>query len=178
MLQNICNMDQTPIAFEYLKGRTYNQIGEKSIGLQSSKSGWDKRQETIQLTAFADRVAWVKPLIFFHGKGTRSTIMSQERLCDNRVVVKFTPTAYANSSNMLEWLDQQLVPVLNGEPTLLAIDLFSSHKTEEVLDTFRPHDIMPSIIPGGCTAQVQPLHVSINRPFKDLLKVSYTPSKS
>lgn len=177
MLQNICNMDQTPVPFEYLEGRTYNQIGEKSIWLQSSKSGWDKRQGTIQLTVFADGVARVKPLIFFRGKGTGSTIVSEQRLYDNRVVVKFNPTAYANSSNMLEWLDEQLVPVLNGQPTLLAIDLFSGHKTEEVLDTFRAHDVMPSVIPGGCTGLVQPLDVSINRPFKDLLKVSYTQSK-
>ena len=112
MLQNICNMDQTPVPFEYLERRTYNQIGEKSIWLQSSKSGWDKRQGTIELTAFADGVAWVKPLIFFRGKGTRSTIVSEQRLYDNRVVVKFNPTAYTNSSNMLEWLDEQLVPVL------------------------------------------------------------------
>ena len=104
--------------------------------------------------------------------------MSEHRLYDHRVVVKFNPTAYTNSSNMLEWLDEQLVPVLNGQPTLLAIDLFSGHKTEEVLDTFRAHDIMPSIIPGCCTGLVQPLDVSINRPFKDLLKVSYTRSKS
>lgn len=174
MLQNICNMDQTPVPFEYLEGRTYNQIGEKSIWLQSSKSGWDKRQGTIQLTVFADGVARVKPLIFFRGKGTGSTITSEQRLYDNRVVVKFNPTAYANSSNMLEWLDEQLVPVLNGQPMLLAIDLFSGHKTEEVLDTFRAHDILPSVIPGGCTGLVQPLDVSINRPFKDLLKVSYS----
>jgi len=30
-LQNICNMDQTPLPFEYLKGQTYSPIGEKTI---------------------------------------------------------------------------------------------------------------------------------------------------
>jgi len=38
-LQNICNMDQTPVPYEYLEGRTYNLIGEKTVWLQSSKSG-------------------------------------------------------------------------------------------------------------------------------------------
>jgi len=171
-LQNICNMDQTPVPFEYLEGKTYNQIGEKTVWLQSSRSGWDKRQGTIQLTVFADGIPRVKPLLFFRGQGTGPTIQAERRHYDDRVVVKFNPTAYANSSNMLEWLDEQLVPALESQPTLLAIDLFSGHKTEEVLDTFRAHDITPSVIPGGCTGLVQPLDVSINRPFKDILKVS------
>jgi len=171
-LQNICNMDQTPVPFEYLEGKTYNQIDEKTVWLQSSRSGWDKRQGTIQLTIFADRIPRVRPILFFRGQGSGPTIQAERRQYDDRVVVKFNLTAYANSSNMLKWLDKQLVPALKGQPTLLAIDLFSDHKTEEVLDTFQAHDITPSVIPEGCTGLVQPLDVSINPPFKDILKVS------
>jgi len=69
-LQNICNMDQTPIPYEFLEGKTYNLIGEKTVWFQSSKSGWDKRQGTLQLTIFADGVPCVKPLIFFRGRGS------------------------------------------------------------------------------------------------------------
>jgi len=171
-LQNICNMDQTPLPFEYLEGQTYSPIGEKTIWAQSSsQSGWDKRQGTIQLTVFADSIPRVKPLIFFRGKGVGPTILAEKQLYDSRVVVKFNPTAYANSSNMLEWLDEQVVPILEDQPTILAMDLFAAHRTEEVLDTLRAHDITVSVIPGGCTGLVQPLDVSINRPFKDVLKV-------
>ena len=56
----------------------------------------------------------------------------------------------------------------------MAWDMFGGHKTEEVLDTMRAHDITVSVIPGGCTGLVQPLDISINRPFKDILKVSIT----
>lgn len=171
-LQNICNMDQTPLPFEYLEGQTYNTTGEKNIWIQSSStSGWDKRQGTIQLTVFADGVPRVQPLVFFRGKGIGSTIVEEGRRYDSRVVVKFNPTAYANSTNIVEWLDEQVVPVLQSQPTLLAMDLFAAHKMEEVLDTLRAHDITVSVIPGGCTGLVQPLNVSINRPFKDILKV-------
>jgi len=56
-LSNICNMDQTPLPFKYLSGRTYNQQGEKTIWVQGSQqSGWEKRQATIQHTIFADAV--------------------------------------------------------------------------------------------------------------------------
>lgn len=177
-LQNICNMDQTPLPFEYLEGQTYSPIGAKTIWVQSSKSnGWDKRQGTIQLTVFADGIPRVKPLVFFRGKGIGATVVAEKRLYDSRVEVKFNPTAYANSTNIVEWLEEQIVPVLEDQPTLLAMDLFSAHKTEEVLDTLRANDITVSVIPGGCTGLVQPLDVSINRPFKDILKVKNIPSK-
>jgi hypothetical protein len=93
---------------------------------------------------------------------------------DPRVVVKFNPTAYANAGNMVEWLEEQLIPVLGMEPTLLALDLFGGHKTNYVLDLMKAHDITVSIIPAGCTSLVQPLHISVNRPFKDILKVKHT----
>jgi len=176
-LSNICNMDQTPLPFEYLDGRTYNQQGDKTIWVQRSKqSGWDKRQATIQLTIFADGISRVKSLVFFRGQGIGASIQVEKQCYNPRVVVKFNTKAYANSTTIVEWLDDQVIPVLEGRPTLMALDMFGSHKTEKVLDTMRAHDITLSIIPGGCTSLVQPLDVSINRPFKDILKVSINQS--
>lgn len=88
------------------------------------------------------------------------------------MIVKFNPTAYANSNNVLQWSEEQLIRVLKGQPTFLAIDLFSDHGTEEVVDNCRADDITSRIIPGGCAGVVQPLDVSINRPFKNLLSIS------
>ena len=55
-------------------------------------------------------------------------------------------------------------------PSLLVIDLLRSHKTASVKQLLREHDITLSLVPSGCTSLVQPLDVSVNRPFKDLLK--------
>jgi hypothetical protein len=164
-------MDQTPLPFEYLEGQTYSNKGDRTIWVQSSQSGWDKCQATLQLTVFADGIPRVQPLIFFRGKGLGTTILTEMREYDSRVIVKFNPKAYANSENMVQWLDEQVVPILDCQPTLIALDLFGGHKTDEVLDTLRANDITVSIIPGGCTRLVQPLDVSINRPFKNILKV-------
>jgi len=97
--------------------------------------------------------------------------MREKEKYDPHVIVKFNPKAYANTKNFLEWLEEQFIPVLNGQPTLLALDLFGAHKTPEVLDTYLTNDITVSMIPGGCTLLIQPLDVSINRPFKDILQV-------
>jgi len=82
--------------------------------------------------------------------GVGRTIVTERATYDPQVVVKFNPKAYANSSNMVEWLDEQLIPILENRPTLLVLDLFRTHKTEEVLDTFAANDILVSMIPGGC----------------------------
>ena len=66
-LANIANMDQIPLPFEYLTGRTYSHKGDKTIWAKSEKAGWDKRQAILVLTVFADGIGRVKPLIIFGG---------------------------------------------------------------------------------------------------------------
>jgi hypothetical protein len=70
----------------------------------------------------------------------------------------------------LFWLQELLLPVLGSRPTLLVMDLLRSHKTGPVRKLLKSHDITLSMVPGGCTGLVQPLDVSVNRPFKDILK--------
>jgi hypothetical protein len=42
-LSEIGNMDQTPLAFDFLSSRTYNEKGASTVWLKESRSGWDKR---------------------------------------------------------------------------------------------------------------------------------------
>ena len=46
-LSEICNMDQSPLPFEYLKGRTYAKKGDRTVRIKEGKSGHDKRQCTL-----------------------------------------------------------------------------------------------------------------------------------
>jgi hypothetical protein len=43
-LSEICNIDQSPLLFEYLKGRTYAKKGDRTVRIKEGKSGHDKRQ--------------------------------------------------------------------------------------------------------------------------------------
>lgn len=97
--------------------------------------------------------------------GVGAQFVLESKTYDPRVIVKFNQTAYANSGNIVEWLDEQIVPILGGRPTLMVLDFFKAHKTDDVLDTMLAHDITVSTIPAGCTSLLQPLDVSINRPF-------------
>ena len=46
-LLEIYNIDQSPLPFEFLKGRIYTKKGEKTIRLKGGKSGHDKRMCTL-----------------------------------------------------------------------------------------------------------------------------------
>lgn len=175
-LRSICNMDETPLPFEYLDGQTYADKGSHTVQVKTTRSGWDKRQATLVLAIFADGVMRIKPLILFKGEeilrkihhiNNRAIEMARY---DPRVIVQWNPNAYANESVLITWILEQLVPALPEGPRLLALDVAKFHKTDAVLDTLRAHDILASMIPAGCTGLVQPLDVSVNKPVKDILR--------
>lgn len=87
------------------------------------------------------------------------------------ILVEFNDKAYMNKDLFLKYIQLHLIPVLEGRPTLFAIDLCTSHKTPAVLDSLRQNRILPSLIPAGCTSLVQPLDVSINKPLKEYIWV-------
>lgn len=178
LLSCICNMDETPLPFEFLDGQTYADRGSHTVQIRSTRSGWDKRQATILLCIFADGAMRVKPLILFKGalaenltrRADRERRAAEIARYDPRVLVQFNPNAYANESVLVNWIIDMLVPALPSGPRLLALDVAKFHKTDAVLDTLRSHDIIPAMIPPGCTGLMQPLDVAVNKPLKDILR--------
>ncbi len=49
---------------------------------------------------------------------------------------------------------------------MLVFDSFSAHIAPAVKQKFKSINTVPVVIPGGCTSKVQPLDVSLNKPFK------------
>src|SRR5271156_3310612 len=92
-LSEISNIDQTLLPFEFLERRTYNTKGSKTVWVKTARSGWDKRQATLQIILHADGVLRCKPLLIFHGKGDRfgrpidSGLKAETKKYDPRVVV-------------------------------------------------------------------------------------------
>ena len=56
LLSNICNIDEIPLPFEYLDGRTYDLVGSKTVWIKETRSGWSKRKATLLLCIFADGI--------------------------------------------------------------------------------------------------------------------------
>ena len=60
-LSEIANMDQTPLACEFLNSKTYNCKGSKTVWLKKARSGWSMRQCTLQVCVYADGVQRCDP---------------------------------------------------------------------------------------------------------------------
>ena len=123
LLDSICNMDKTPLPFEFLDGQTYADNGSHSVQLKASNSGWDKRQATLVLTIFGSGRPQVRPMIIFKGKekyeGRKSRFYQQKRAekevrYDPWVAVCWNETAYANSDLMIDWIENLLVPTFTS----------------------------------------------------------------
>ena len=67
--------------------------------MKSKKSGWGKRQATIQLTVFADGISRVLPLLIFRGAvdGKSTSRKREGKRYHPGVVVQFNKKAYANT---------------------------------------------------------------------------------
>lgn len=173
-LGHIYNMDQTPLPFEFLRGRTYEFKGKKTVWVRSLRSSWVKRQATLMITACADGVLRIKPLIIFRGNdGSNSKCYQEEQIrYDKRVRVIFNSKAYSNEKVTLDWIHQDLLPAITADgnisdPRLLSLDVFAGQKTATVLQTLRENRIVAAFIPEGCTGLVQPMDTSINKVLKE-----------
>jgi len=126
----------------------------------------------MQFTIFADGVARLLPLMIFRGKEDSKTTVRQGKALqyDPRVMVSFNSKAYATTITILHWLLKQLLLELSGLPSLLIMDLLHSHRTKPVKKLLKKNDVTLSLVPAGCTGIVQPVDISFNRLFKDMLK--------
>ncbi|RPB02936.1 hypothetical protein L873DRAFT_1671743, partial [Choiromyces venosus 120613-1] len=167
-LGNICNLDETPIPFEYLDGWTYESIGVKTVWTKSTHFGWDKRQASLVLCVFANGVPRIPPMVIFHGTGRR--LGDEFTHYHPGVLVEFNEKVYMNDNLFLCYITDHLAPALEGHPSLFALDLMGSHKIPTVLDTLQNHQIIPSLIPRGCNSLLQPLDISINKLLKEIMR--------
>ena len=56
---------------------------------------------------------------------------------------------------------------------MLALDAFKGHLTDSMKNQLRKMKTELVVIPGGMTSVLQPMDVSINKPFKDRLRQQY-----
>ena len=60
-----------------------------------------------------------------------------------------------------------------NQPSMLVLDAFKGHHTDSVKNHLCEMKTELVVIPGGMTSVLQPMDVSINKPFKDRLREQY-----
>ncbi len=162
------NMDETPVYFDIVPGKTLEVRGKKTVKVRTT--GSEKRHITVVLacTACGDMMP---PMIIFKGK-TKRSIKGLE--APEGVIVAYQKKAWMDGDLMLKWIDgvwnkscQFNQP---GAESLLVMDSFSAHLTDDVKEKLESNKVHTIIVPGGCTSVLQPLDVSLNKPFKAILR--------
>ena len=83
--------------------------------------------------------------------------------------MEFNNIVYNNSNLFNKQINNKLAISFTNNG-LVIIDYAAFYKTELVLLKFQGYCILPVLIPKGCTSLLQPLDVSINKPFKEWLQ--------
>ena len=59
------------------------------------------------------------------------------------------------------------------QPALAIFDVFSTHRHTSVLDALQRANIKVVYVPAGCTVELQPLDLKVNKAIKDILKKQF-----
>ena len=164
-LERIANMDETPMCFDMPQNTTIDTKGAKTILIKTT--GHEKTHFTVVLACCADG-SKLKPMVIFKRK-----TMPKEKF-PKGVVVHVHQKGWMDERGVLIWLEKVWSlrsGALTKKPALLVWDQFRAHLTELVKEALkRDHQTTPAVIPGGLTSMLQPLDVSLNKPFKVNMK--------
>ena len=74
---------------------------------------------------------------------------------------------------MLRWVKEIYLNHTGGKKSLLVMDTFSAHCSDEIMNLLSKHHSSVALIPGGCTSKLQPPDVSLNKPFKQVCRQEF-----
>ena len=105
----------------------------------------------------------LKPMLIFK----RKTIPKINN--KHGVVVSAQQKGWMDSEQMKVWIEKvwhAWIGDLGRRKSLLVYDSFEAHVTDTVKASFKRENTELAVIPGGLTSLLQPLDVSLNKPFK------------
>lgn len=167
-LSQIGNADQTPVFFDMPRNSSVEKRGSSSVVIRTS--GAEKQRCTVMLAVTADG-AKLPPYVIFKRKTIPKGVQFPKGL---HVAVQ--ENGWMEKNLMIDWVKkvwQRRPGGLLRRPSLLVLDSFRGHLMQEVKDVLKEGKTDMALIPGGLTSVLQPLDVSINKPFKEHLKNTY-----
>ena len=167
-LVHIGNMDETPVWFDMPSARTVNSRGEKTVLINTT--GHEKSRFTVVLSCLANGTK-LKPMVIFKRK-----TMPKEKFPPG-VVVHCHEKGWMDEAGLKIWIEKVWKSRPGGllrKKSLLIWDSFRAHLVDSVKRVVKETNTDIAVIPGGLTSVLQPLDVSLNKPFKDQLREKWT----
>lgn len=163
-LKCIGNADQTPLMFDVVTNSTVSDRGVKSVPIVST--GHFKDRFTVMLACLGDGTK-LPPYVVFKRKTLPKNLNFPKE-----VVVRCQAKGWMDEQLVQDWLRTVWSKVggLSRRKSMLVWDSFRAHLSKPVCSTLRSINTECVVIPGGMTSMLQPLDVSINKPFKDRMR--------
>ena len=92
------------------------------------------------------------------------------------VIVRAQDKGWIMEELLLGWLKivwGRRPRALLNQPSMLVLDAFKGHLTDSMKNQLCKMKTEFVVIPGGMTSVLQPMDVSVNKPFKDRLRQQY-----
>ncbi|CAK8671192.1 unnamed protein product [Clavelina lepadiformis] len=160
----IANMDETPIWADMPSATTINRRGVQAVPIRTT--GHEKNRLTVCLAVKADGTK-MTPYVVIPTKKVK------KELADiSGVIVAATPNGWMNGNLTADWVEKVWTN-FSFAKRMLVWDSFKCHISEDMKKQLQRYNTVMSVIPGGCTKYLQPLHVCINKPFKQYFREFY-----
>ena len=140
----------------------------------------DKREITVLLSVTASGHL-LPPQVIYQGKtvGCHAKITFPDDWH-----ITHSESHWSNEATMLQFIDNIIVPYISAmrrdfeladDHVALAIfDVFTAQRCDSVLKKLRENHIRQVFVPAACTGELQPLDLSTNSDFKQIMKDSFT----
>ena len=165
---SIINMDEVPLTFDMPLTKTVNEKGDSSINIKTT--GHKKTHFTCVLACTASGEK-LPPMVIF-----KRITMPKDKL-PKGIIVKVHKKGWMDEGLMLDWIRECYVKRPGGffhvKKAILVMDSMRAHLTDAVKEAVKGKNSIPTIIPGGTTKFLQPLDISVNRPFKVALRAQW-----
>ena len=172
----IGNVDETPISLEPITNTILEKIGEKTIKIRTFGKSKQRISCILCILSNGERLP---PMLVFKGVPDGTLENRLKKITDvknNKIFISCQKNSWVDASTFIKWLNSIWFKSYSFKPkegTILYYDKAPSHLTEEVINLFAKYNCFYRLIPAGLTSYCQPLDISINKPFKDLLKLKY-----
>ena len=172
----ILNWDQTGLNLVPASNWTLERKGAKRVGIKGFK---DKRMITGVFCCSA--VGEMLPFQIIYGGKTDRCHPPQEFPRDWSVT--HSAKHWSNEDTMLLYISHIVVPYVNSvrhsigvgkeQAALTIFDRFRGQLTERVFEALEEENIQSVLVPAGCTDQLQPLDLTVNRVAKSFLQARF-----
>ena len=176
-LNRIGNCDETPIWFNMIENTTVEKIGTRTVKV---KSFGNEKSRISCLLCITGGGLKLPPLIVFKGKPNGklyNKLINNSYVLKKNIFIECQENAWVTEAIFYKWLESIWFRTFKTKPskgTLLVFDRAKSHFSDRINELFKNNSSKFSLIPPGQTKYVQPLDVSINKPFKAAMHRAYT----